>query len=78
MIFDDPYFEAKHRAMRAAIERLFWFNQAWSVSGQVCRLPIELHLYALDATWRLTAWLMPMSPPIEAAAVVPHVEEVVE
>jgi hypothetical protein len=69
----DNYFEAKHRASRAAIERLFWFNQGWSVAGQICRLPIELHLYAVDATWRLTAWLMrrnPMTPPTEAVAVV--------
>lgn len=67
IVEDDPYFEAKHRAVRAAIERLFWFNQSWSVAGQVCRLPIELHLYAVDATWRLTAWLMrrnPMCPPV--------------
>jgi len=69
---DDPYFEAKHRAVRAAIERLFWFNQAWKVSGQVCRLPITLHVQAVDATWRLTAWLMrrsPMAPPVDAVVV---------
>ena len=69
---DDPYFEAKHRAVRAAIERLFWFNQSWSVSGQVCRLPLALHVQAVDATWRLTAWLMrrsPMSPAVDAVVV---------
>jgi hypothetical protein len=75
---DDPYFEAKHRAMRAAIERTFWINESWSVSGQVCRLPLEIHLYALDATWRLTAWNMrrkPMVPPLDAPVVVEELTE---
>ena len=58
----------RHLPARAAIERLFWFNQSWSVAGHICRLPIELHVYAVDATWRLTAWLMrrnPMTPAVE-------------
>jgi hypothetical protein len=69
---DDPYFEAKHRAVRAAIERLFSFNAAWAVAGEISRLPLHMHVLALDAIWRLTAWnmrLAPMAPALPSVVI---------
>lgn len=59
---DDPYFPAKHRALRATIERLFWFIQSWSVAGHVSRLPLVMHIYCLDAIWKLGTMLLKRNP----------------
>ena len=60
----DPFFAAKHRALRATIERMFWFVESWSVAGQTCRLPLLTHVYCLDAIWKLATMLLKRNPMI--------------
>lgn len=63
---DDEFFAAKHRAIRATIERMFWFIESWSVAGQVSRLPLIMHVYSLDAIWKLGTMLLKRHPLINA------------
>jgi Helix-turn-helix of DDE superfamily endonuclease len=59
---NDSLFEARHRAVRAGIERLFWFVQGWSLAGQLARVPTHIHVVGLEAIYRLAAWLMRRHP----------------